>query len=175
MKPGRKPLPATVHYLNGNPSKLAAGRLLDQVTPETALPEPPETLDAVALAEWHRVGAELLKLGLVAQVDRAALAMYCAWWSRWVAAETKLRELGPDGMIDRTPNGFRQMSAWLQVSNQAAEKVHKYLTEFGMSPSARSRVTAGDPQMDLFDNDNGDSDSDGDGGSPMGDPARFLR
>ena len=88
MKPDRKHIPPNVHVLNGNPSKLAAGRLLDPVMPETALSEPPAHLDAVALEEWHRVGAE-----------------------------NKLRELGEAGLIDRTPNGFKQMSAWLQVSN----------------------------------------------------------
>ncbi len=164
MKPGPKPLPGTVHYLRGNHSKKPASALLDAVVPRTEISDPPEHLDEVALAEWRRLGPELARLGLVSQVDRAAQALYCSAWSHWVQAENKLRELGDDGLIGRTPNGFKQMGVWLMISNRAAEQVHKFMTEFGMSPSSRSRVSAGDPQTDLFeDDDPGDSGSSGPG------------
>jgi P27 family predicted phage terminase small subunit len=47
-----------------------------------------------ARREWHRIGIELVRLGLVARIDKAALAIYCQLWQRWIDAENAVRELG---------------------------------------------------------------------------------
>ena len=49
------------------------------------------------------------------------------------------------------------MSAWLQISNRAVDQMHKFAVEFGMTPSARSRVQP-NPQLDLFDDEGKDRD-----------------
>lgn len=162
---GPKPLPANVHLLNGNRSKLSASRLLDSVRPEVSIPEPPDHLLPDAVAEWHRITVELKQLGLVTEIDRAALAVYCQAYARWVESERKLKALGDLGMVESTPSGYRQIGVWLQISNRAVEQMHKFLAEFGMTPSARSRVTPS-PQGDLF----------GNGQQNTGDqPSRYLR
>jgi P27 family predicted phage terminase small subunit len=148
---GPKPLPANVHMLRGNPSKLSSDRLRDSVAPEVEIPNAPKHLQGEALKEWKRIGVELEKLGLVSKIDRAALSMYCTAWGRHVEAENKIRELGEDGLVGVTPNGFQVQSAWVNISNKAMEQCMKYLSEFGMSPSARSRVTPADLQPGLFD------------------------
>ena len=148
-KRGPKPLPANVHMLRGNPSKLPADKLLGEPRREVEIPECPSHLLPEAKMEWKRITAQLEKLGLVSQIDRAALAVYCQAWARWINAECKIQELGESGLVDTTPNGYRQMGAWLQVSNRAADQMRAFLVEFGMSPSSRSRVTP-NPQMELF-------------------------
>lgn len=147
---GPKPLPANVHLLRGNPSKKTASQLVDGVSPVVEIPPAPRHLKGEALKEYKRISVELEKLGLVSQIDRAALAMYCTAWGRHVDAENRLRDLGADGYVSKTPNGFEVQSAWLNISNKAMEQCMKYLAEFGMSPSARSRVTPGDLNGDLF-------------------------
>lgn len=147
---GPKPLPANVHLLRGNPSKLTSGQLRDGVCPDVEIPSAPRHLKGEALKEWKRVSVELEKLGLISKIDRAALAMYCAAWGRHVNAENKILELGADGLVDVTPNGFQVQSAWLNISNKAMEQCSKFMAEFGMSPSSRSRVTPGEVQGDLF-------------------------
>lgn len=147
---GPKPLPANVHLLRGNPSKLTTAQLSDGVSPRVEIPDAPRHLKGEALKEWKRVSVELEKLGLVSQIDRAALSMYCVAWGRHVDAENKLRELGELGLVDETPNGFKVQGAWLNISNKAMEQCAKYLAEFGMSPSSRSRVTPSVVQGDLF-------------------------
>lgn len=147
---GPKPLPANVHLLRGNPSKLNPSQLRDSVSPEVDLPSAPKHLQGEALKEWRRVGKELKALGLVSKIDRAALSMYCTAWGRHVDAENKISALGDKGLVDETPNGFQVQSAWVNISNKAMEQCIKYLSEFGMSPSSRSRVTPGDLQPDLF-------------------------
>lgn len=149
-KRGPKPLPGNVHLINGNPSKKRLGALIDGAQVPVEVPDPPSHLSDEALCEWRRISVELEKLGVIAKVDRAALGVYCQAYGRWAQAEKKLGELGDDGIVEKTPSGYKQIGVWLQVSNRAVEQMHKFLAEFGMTPSSRSRVTI-NPQFDLFD------------------------
>ncbi len=148
---GPKPLPNNVHQLRGNPSKKTAAQFRDGVNAPTEIPDCPRHLKGPAQKEWKRVTVELEKLGLVSKIDRAALAMYCTAWGRYVHAEEKLLELGDDGLIETTPNGFQVQGPWLNIANKAMDQCKSFLAEFGMSPSSRSRVTPGEIQGDLFD------------------------
>ena len=150
---GRKALPANVHVLRGNPSKKPIGALLDeQLRPPVEVPTCPAHLGDEAKREWRRITKHLEPLGLVAQIDRAALAAYCTAWGDYVWAEKRIAEMnagdatGESGRIGHTPSGYKQISVQLQIRNRAMEQMVKYLAEFGMSPAARSRVTQGDPQ-----------------------------
>lgn len=156
-KPGPKPLPSNVHKLHGNRSKLTHQQLLqkDAVMPAVSIPKPPRHLLPEAKKEWDRITPELEKLGLISELDMAALAAYCQAYARWSKAETRLKKLGDDSLIDETPSGYKQMSTWLQISNRAAEQMHKFMGEFGMSPSTRTRVTPS-PQPDLFEGNDAD-------------------
>lgn len=145
---GPKPLPANVHSLRGNASKKPIAQLLDGVHPEVEIPTCPTYLAPDAKREWKRVAAELETLGLVCQIDRAALAAYCAAWAEVVTCERKIKELnaaddkGEAGLVSITPSGYQQMSVWVQIRNRAYDRMMKFAAEFGLSPSARSRVTA---------------------------------
>ncbi|MEW8027826.1 MAG: phage terminase small subunit P27 family [Candidatus Thiodiazotropha sp.] len=159
---GPKPLPANVHLLNGNPSKKKASELVDAVRPDVEIPDAPAHLLPEAKIEWYRITPELEKLGLISKLDRAALAAYCQSYARWVQADTKIQSMGVDGLVSVTPNGFLQMSVWLQICNREKESMQKFAAEFGMTPSARSRVTAS-PQipLPLDDGDNNQQKSPG--------------
>lgn len=151
MKPGPSPLPANVHRMNNNPSKKSAGELREDLKPDVVLPDPPEHLMAEAKAEWVRLGPEMIRLGLITQLDRAEFALYCQYWARWTQAELKLAELQEAGLIETTPSGYRQIGVWLQISNRAAEGMHRSADKFGMTPSARTGFTGRlTPQMPLF-------------------------
>lgn len=149
MTAGRRPLPANIHVLNGNPSKKRFAAMTDGSRVPIEIPEAPAHIDAAAKKEWKRITVELEKLGLIAKIDRAALGIYCQAYSRWEHAEKEIKKLGNKGLIESTPSGYKQVSVWLQISNRAIEQMHKMMGEFGMTPSARSRVTI-NPQADLF-------------------------
>ena len=121
-------------------------------------PPCPKHLDEAARIEWERIVPELLTAGLLCTVDLAALAMYCTAYSRWLKCEEQIRflsshELGSEGIVTSSKNGFDQLSMWYVASNQQQDRLHKMLTEFGLSPSARARVKAMTAQGDLFGND----------------------
>lgn len=149
---GPKPLPSNIHILQGNRSKLPAHKLSDVIQPDINIPECPEHLSERAKQEWQRIAPELEKLGLISNIDRTALAIYCHAYARWVDAEEKLKALGDRGLIDTTPSGYKQIGVWYQISKSAVEQMHKSMGDFGMTPSSRTRVTPS-PQMDLFGKD----------------------
>jgi len=139
---GRKPVPTTLKMLRGNPGKRPLSD--DEPRPKAKLPAPPSHLSAEAKREWWRLGKQLAAMGLMTKVDRAALALYCQAWARWLEAEVALKKYG---VIVKSPNGFPMQSPYLAVANKAMEQIRAMLTEFGMSPSSRTRVHA-TPQPD---------------------------
>ena len=167
---GPQPLPANVHFLRGNPSKLPTANLFDEFRPEVEIPSSPSWIWPEAKKEWKRLTAELLRYGLVTKLDRAALVLYVQAWAKMVWAENMLSKAmaaaeakrlaaeeageeytGGDGIMIRTANGnFTYSHHWV-VGRRAAEDVNRYLALFGLSPSSRSRVTTSDNrQASLF-------------------------
>lgn len=161
-KRGPKKLPANVHRMTGNRSKLSAGQLREResVLPDISIPKPPTHLLPAAKKEWLRITPHLQKLGLITELDMAALSAYCQAYARWAGTELKLKKLGDDALVEETPSGYKQMSVLLQISNRAGEQMHKFMGEFGLTPSTRTRVTAS-PQLDLFGDDSKPEDKAG--------------
>lgn len=164
---GRPSLPSKVHYLHGNPSKKPAADLHDGFQPDVELPDCPAVLKGEAAKEYQRLGAELERYSLVSKIDRGTLAMIATEWGRYVWAEDKIRQLnkqdpeGERGLVDRSPNNYKVMSVYLQISRGAIALYLKMAAEFGLTPAARSRVKPGEggqmslPGMPAANGDNG--------------------
>jgi P27 family predicted phage terminase small subunit len=138
---GRRPLPSQVKRARGNPGKRALPRL--EVQPPAGVPECPPQVTGHARAEWDRIVPELLAAGLLTKLDRAALVGYCIAWGQWSEALDALRT---HGTLVKSPSGYPMQSPYVAISNKAFEQWTRMLTEFGMSPSSRSRVNAA-PQV----------------------------
>ena len=134
---GRRPKPTAIRRLEGNRGKRAWNH--EEPVPPDALPRCPAHLAPVARAEWRRVARTLHTMGVLTTIDRAALAAYCQAYARWVEAEEKLKETPP---LLKTPSGYVQQSPWLGIANKQLELMGRYMYELGMTPAARSRVTA---------------------------------
>ena len=144
---GRKPTPTRLKVLRGNPGHRPLNEL--EPEPQPRLPRPPAHLSDNAKKEWRRAGQFLLQLGLVSDIDLAAFAAYCTAYGRWVDAEQGLRTYG---VMLKSPNGFPVQSPYLAVANKAMEQMRSLLSEFGMTPASRSRVSASpvEPEVDEF-------------------------
>jgi P27 family predicted phage terminase small subunit len=103
------------------------------------LPACPSHLNPTAAAEWRRIAKALQRAGVLTPFDRAALAAYCQAYGRWVEAEERLREAT---LLYRTPSGHVQQSPLLGIVHKQLEIMGRYMVELGMTPAARSRVTA---------------------------------
>lgn len=114
--------------------------------PRPGSPSCPPHLDAEAKREWRRVVRDLTAVGLLTHVDRAALAAYCANWSRWVKAEKDLAKRGE--ILISANTGGEYQNPWLAIANGAQEKMAKFLAEFGMSPSSRAKLQIAPPDKE---------------------------
>jgi P27 family predicted phage terminase small subunit len=153
MKPGRIPKPTNLKLVQGNPGHRPMNK--GEVSPEVGVPDCPAHLSAEAKSEWDRITPLLFRYRLISNIDTAALALYCQSYGRWQQAEReieKLRAKGGDGLLVKAPSGYPIQNPYLAIANRAAEDCYKYLQQFGMSPSARTRVTV-TFQGDLFGNE----------------------
>jgi P27 family predicted phage terminase small subunit len=133
--PGRRPKPSALKKLEGNPGK----RAINQNEPKpTGIPNCPRHLSDEAKAEWKRIARELAAIGLLTSVDRAALAAYCSAYGRWVEAERGLQKSA--ALIVKSPSGQPMQNPFVGVINTAFDQMRKFLIEFGMTPSSRSRL-----------------------------------
>jgi P27 family predicted phage terminase small subunit len=133
---GRRPKPTAIRRREGNRGKRAWNH--DEPIPPDGIPRCPDHLGPVARTEWRRVARALHGMGVLTLVDRAALAAYCAAYGRWVEAEQKLKEAPT---LYKTASGYVQQSPWLGIANKQLELMGRYMTELGMTPAARSRVS----------------------------------
>lgn len=145
MKPGPAPKPTILKELAGNPGKRPLNDREAVIPVPDSVPYAPRHLSGEAKREWRRVVKILLAAGLYSDVDRAALAMYCQAWGRWVEAES---EIAKRGAILQGANGGLYQNPWLSVANKAQDQLRKMIAEFGLSPAQRSRVVAMGPERD---------------------------
>ncbi|MCE7982531.1 MAG: phage terminase small subunit P27 family [Caldilinea sp. CFX5] len=145
---GRPAKPTALKQLAGNPGKRATNK--NEPKPTAKRPSCPKHLTGEAKKEWNRTSKLLFELGLLTELDRAALAAYCQAWAQWVQAQEEMSK-PTFQMIELTDKGYPVASLWLNVAAQAMKQMKTFLTEFGMTPSSRSRVTvAPEPEADPY-------------------------
>jgi len=152
---GRKPKPTHLKLVSGNPGR----RPISHAEPkyELSIPSPPRELSDDAKVEWGRVAERLYRAGTLSEIDRGALAAYCSSYGRWIQAERTLARLAETdkatgGLLIKTSNGNAIQNPLVGIANKAAADMVRYAAEFGMTPSARSRIKAeGAPNEDEAD------------------------
>lgn len=164
---GQKPKPTALRKLEGNRARTPLPQNEPQPLIGPEPPEPPEWLDDVAKGEWNRLARQLWLNSILGLEDWTAFAGYCESFSDWqrynammAAEERRLKETGAaraklDGALGfahhpdpRTAtmghvemvNGKPIISPLLALRNKARLDCLKFATEFGLSPSSRSRV-----------------------------------
>ncbi|MDP9225839.1 MAG: phage terminase small subunit P27 family, partial [Actinomycetota bacterium] len=68
----------------------------------------PARLSREARAEWKRIAPELERIGLLSNLDRALLTVWCETWAHWVAVSRLLDTsdaTAPDPTHPDRPNG----------------------------------------------------------------------
>jgi P27 family predicted phage terminase small subunit len=89
----------------------------------------------------------LFKVGLMTDADRAALAAYCQAYGRWAQAERALARMAEKDELNKalmvkTTSGNAINNPLVGIANKSMADMVRYAAEFGMTPSARSRVEA---------------------------------
>ena len=141
MTRGAKPKPTGLKVITGNPGKRKLNT--NEPKPTSPLGDPPAHLNEDAVAEWSRIGDEVAVIGLATGLDMGALAAYCQAYGRWAQAERALAKMQnqADGLIIKTVSGNMIQNPLVGVANKAMNDMVRFAAEFGMTPSARSRVS----------------------------------
>ncbi len=145
MTVGRKPKPTALRLITGNPGKRALPK--NEAVVALSEPTPPAFLCDDAKVEWGRVVSMLYAAGLMTELDRAALAAYAAAYGRWAQAERAINRMAEEdelnaALVTTTTSGNAIQNPLVGIANKAKADMVRYAVEFGMTPSARSRVTA---------------------------------
>ena len=116
--------------------------------PKKGMPPCPDFLQGTARKEYFRIGRKLERIGVLTEVDDLALIGLCQSWTEYLEATEQVRKTG---MLVKAPSGYPILNPYVVLANQALKRVKAFLTEFGMTPSSRSRIVAGpaaDPGAD---------------------------
>ena len=133
--------PTVLKLVAGNPGK----RALPKHEPrfKSGVGSPPETLDSIGVQCWKRLSALLDRTGVLTQPDELALERMCDAYADVHACRALIER---DGRTYVTKNaaGDSLIKAHPAVTQlRAADALFKsYLTEFGLTPAARSKVFA---------------------------------
>lgn len=150
---GTKPAPVSFRVLQGGRSRAA-----DPDVPRPELPAerppPPAWLKGFAVEEWARVIDDLYATGVYANIDETMLAAYCVAYARWRQAELDLEvfaaaDPATHGLMVKTTNGNLIQNPLLGAATTALKNMERLATEFGLTPSSRTRIsTKGEPDRD---------------------------
>lgn len=159
-KRGPAPKPAVLKTERGK----RGANLADNIKPDVAIPECPDFVCQSGQREWARITPYLARLGLISHLDMAALALYCQTFGRYsdleagfesqiqriqIAQRCTYLDAVQLAFIDVTPNGYKQVSALASTIRGLREECLRYLSQFGLSPSARTRVSIDLKQLEL--------------------------
>lgn len=145
-KRGPRPTPTALLQLRG--SKLVnKDRREKEVKGPDGLPDKPEWLDEMGQKAWDFLVPLLHQMGVLTRIDGHALSRYCKLWSRWRQAEEFLSKHGEMYPLKDEQGKPKCFQPWPQVSiaNKLAQQLTRLEQEFGMTPSARSRLTLAVP------------------------------
>lgn len=137
--PGRRPTPTALKLVRGNPGKRPINHAEPRPSLEVVMPD---WLSPDAAKHWPAVAKQLYDAGLLTAIDVTALGLYCEAFARWKDANARIVKYGT---VVKSPNGYPIQSPYLAIANKAHEQMAKLLTEFGMTPSSRSRCAATPP------------------------------
>lgn len=141
MAAGRTPKPTAQKRLAGTlqPCRTNA----NEPVPEVALPLAPDWLSEKARAYWDMIGDVLLNMKLVTVGDGPALMMLCDVLAEWAEARAYVLENGSTYTTE-SESGSIMHRAFPQVAiaSDAWRRAMAMLTQFGLTPASRSKVSA---------------------------------
>lgn len=134
---GPKPTPRNLRIVKGSdrPSRMND----DEPIVKISIPEPPPHLSDTESDKFREMAAKLARMKVMSDVDVDALAIYAVNWVRLLDANDKIKELG---LVVMSPKKFPMKNPYVTIARESERICTGILTEFGMTPSSRTRVKA---------------------------------
>lgn len=144
---GRRPKPTALKLVQGNAGKRAINK--KEPKPKRVIPSCPEVLETTGKVAWGRLTVLLDRMGVLTEADTFALERLCDCYTDILECRTLIRRDG------RTYKVVTQTGEILVKGNPAVAQLRaadaqfkSYLVEFGLTPAARSKVNAEQPDGD---------------------------
>jgi len=136
---GPKPLPTSIKKKKGTFQACRSAK--DEYSPKTftELPKPPVFLNKWAKSEYMTVGNILIQDNLLATIDLSLFITYCQQMGVYYESQQTLKK---EGRIIETKSGYKQPHPAVSDGNTALGQAMKIAASFGITPSARTRVSA---------------------------------
>ena len=149
------PKPRLIHIRNGNPGRRPKNVDLSREPKFSKLertPKPPIEFAKFKYAkrEWQRIAKELYKQGLLTVVDTEALSQYCWAYENYVQCTKQVKRYG---FWKKDKNGNITENPAAKASINYSKVMKSFLTEFGMTPSSRTRLSIDNTNSDENDLD----------------------
>lgn len=158
MTRGPAPLSIEDKEARGNPGKKALTPVELRPKLETLfeLPPAPGYLGKYGTKEWNRTGPLLVAAKMLTESDLPAFEAYCMNIDLMIEARLDIQDNGMQVMGHR---GWVRNPA-IAAFGQASTAIRGFVSEFGLSPSARSRIRIPKDEQDvlsiLLDDESGD-------------------
>jgi P27 family predicted phage terminase small subunit len=145
---GRRPKPTVVEAAEGNPGKQAVNAFEPQF--DAVIPPCPAFLSLVAKRKWREIAPMLHRSRLLTEADQIALANLCQAYATMAAAQ---QQLNAKGLLIKTKQGIPRANPAFKIVMESMDRVNRLCQEFGLTPSARSRlrIDKKDKATDPFD------------------------
>ena len=136
---GRKPKPTALKVLEGNPGKRPLPN--NEPKPKPIAPERPAWLTGEGKKMWDKLAPELERVGLLTSVDGEAFAAACQCWKTYVECQRYLKKHGYTYEYENKAGAVNEIERpQVKIGQKALDQFKAFCTEFGLTPSSRTRI-----------------------------------
>lgn len=144
---GRKPKPTRLKLVTGNPGKRRINKR--EAKPKRVIPSPPEHASQGAKVAWGSLSARLDRLGLLTELDAMALEQLAENYAEIVALRADIAMNGRVQVVETEAGAdFERPRPQVRMLSDAERRFRAMMTEFGLTPSSRSRIEVETPGAD---------------------------
>ena len=153
---GRRPKPTVLKLVEGNPGKRAINK--KEPKPKREIPSCPAHMSDAGKVAWGRLSVLLDRMGVLTEADSAALERLCDCYSDiLICRESLIADGWTYKTLDAQGNTLIKGNPAATQLRAADAQFKSYLIEFGLTPSARTKVHAApdedkkaDPLQEFF-------------------------
>lgn len=140
MAKGRKPKPSHLRLVTGNPGKRPVNAR--EPKPKRERPSAPAHVSDKARETWGYVVSLLDDMGVLTKPDVMAVELLCEAYADYLASRVALRDFGSNyyETVNQSGGVMHRAHPAVAVMQDADRRIKAWLAEFGMTPSARTRV-----------------------------------
>lgn len=143
MTKGRPPKPTVLKELAGTARNDRKSPNEPQFEVPVAFPNAPDFMTEGAKEIWYDLGTRLLGAGLFTTVDNHAFSMFCVSADRWIEAERKITEMNIMLETEQDNGAITyRVNPYMSIANKSWDQMKKMFSDFGLTPSERSRLIA---------------------------------